>query len=289
MAVTKKQPKAVTNTRLAQKSKAPAITERFQKRIQHVCQASRPYTKNSPLGLILLICVAAPQLVLIHHSIGGSYVTVAAFAALVIIAAIKSNWRNLCLSTAIIPLALMVNLSLPKVSFFEQTVIFYAAILLLAQVYRYLFTLDEPLKKSTLSFRGYIVALPYMFVTGQILGIIGYSMLRHNYPFGHEALPVVAVTSVFFAIAETTLFQGLIQQQAARQFHPRIAAILAMLLYPIVTIGHTTIWAPVFALLVGAVLALTYYRKQNLLLTMTINALSKLAYVGLMASFIFRR
>jgi hypothetical protein len=46
--------------------------------------------------------------------------------------------------------------------------------------------------------------------------------------------------------------------------------------------------APLFALISGIVLSFTYYKKQNLVLTATINAAMKLGYIGLIAGFIFR-
>ena len=127
-----------------------------------------------------------------------------------------------------------------------------------------------------------------MAVAGETLGVIGYVMLRHQYTFGTTPLPMVAATVVVFALAEETIFRGLIQQRAAQIMHPMLAAILSTMLFTFVSINTSTYLAPLFSLILGTVLAFTYYQKKNLVLTGTINVLAKLTYVGLMASFIFR-
>jgi membrane protease YdiL (CAAX protease family) len=245
--------------------------------------------KNIAIAPIIIVLGAAPQILLAHQTILGTYATTAAFVALVALSVVKKKWRTIAISTAILPLSLIIGLSLPRLSNFDRTLVFYSAILLLSLVYRYLFSLEESLKKTALTLKGYIKLLPYMFFAGQILGVIGYGLLQRNYSFAHESLPLVAGCAVLFAITEEMFFRGLIQQQAAKVFHPSIAVVLSALFSGLIVYGQTTLWASVFGLLLGVVLAITYYKKQNLILTITINASTKLAYIAVLATFVFRK
>jgi membrane protease YdiL (CAAX protease family) len=219
----------------------------------------------------------------------GVYITAGAIVALGTAALLKQYSLQLVLSAAIIPVALMINLSLPLSSVFAQTTVFYAALLVLGLIYRFVFTLDNPIEESRMSLRGYATFLPLMMIIGQLLGVLGYGLLRHQYLYGHTSLPLVAATSVVFAIAEEVVFRGLIQQRASKIMHPIVAAMMSALLSFCLTIGHRGSWmTPLIGLIAGIVLATTYYKKQNLILTMTINISMKLAYVGLIAGFIFR-
>jgi membrane protease YdiL (CAAX protease family) len=167
-------------------------------------------------------------------------------------------------------------------------VVFYDVILVLGLIYRFMFTLDYPLKETRLSLKEYAFSLSLMAVAGEALGVIGYGMLRHHYVFGNTSLPLIAATVVVFALAEETLFRGLIQQRASRVMHPVLAALLSTMLFTFVSISTMTVLAPLFSLILGTVLAFTYAKRPNLVLTSTINILAKLTYIGLMASFIFR-
>jgi membrane protease YdiL (CAAX protease family) len=247
---------------------------------------------STPKSFRVFICVlvplAAAQIALLVNPIVGVYVNAAAFAALVALALRQAAARQLAISAAILPVANMVTLSLPQSSAFNQSMVFYDALLLVALLYRFWFTLDQPLPYSRLAAKGYAFALPLMVVLGEALGVLGYGMLRNHYPYHGVSLPLVALVVVVLAITEETFFRGLIQQRAALVMSPILAATLSTLLYTLVSIGHVTILAPLFALLAGAVLSLTYYKKQNLVLTTTINAAMKLTYLGLLASFTLR-
>jgi membrane protease YdiL (CAAX protease family) len=246
-------------------------------------RSSRLLFKNFWAFLIIIILVIGAQVTLFEKPVVGVYINAFAFTGLIGLAL----W--LAISAAILPVAMMITLSLPETSTFAQSVVFYCAILLMGLIYRFMFTLDEPVSNSKLKLGGYILALPLSLVIGQALGAAGYGLLRHQYTFGHTALPLVAVASVVFAISEEVLFRGLIQQRAAKVLHPGLAAVLSAVLYAGFTFGHAGSYlAPLFGLIMGITLAITYYRKNNLILTIAINAASKLAYVGLMASFVFR-
>jgi membrane protease YdiL (CAAX protease family) len=240
-----------------------------------------------PMALIILL-VGAAQLTLLWRPVVGIYFNAAALAVLVGLALWSEKLRQLAISVAIIPVATMVILSLPQTSVFAETVVFYDALLILALIYRFMFTIEYPLAETRLGLKAYALAIPLMLVIGQALGVLGYFMLRTHYTFGNTSLPLVGATVVVFALAEETLFHGLIQQRASRVMHPILAAILSTFLFVLMSIDSTTIIAPLFALILGAVLSFTYYKKQNLVLTMAINAMCKLAYVGLLATFVFR-
>lgn len=288
--------KRATRTRVTQTKKVPVMVAPMTTRVTQTVRTAvmtstnriAPLTKNFWMFAYIILALIGAQSALLVSPIVGIYINAVAFAALVGLALWKSAARQLAISAAILPVATMVTLSLPQSSTFAQTIVFYDTILLLALVYRFMFTLDHPLPYTKLTTRGYAFALPCMLVIGQILGVIGYALLRHHYTFDNISLPLVAATSVVFAFTEETFFRGLIQQRAALVIHPAMAAVLSAILYASATIGHTSILVPLFALLSGAVLSITYYKKQNLILTVAINAMMKLTYVGLLAAFIFR-
>ncbi len=159
---------------------------------------------------------------------------------------------------------------------------------MLALVYRYMFTLDQPLRATKLTARGYGLALPLMIVAGQAVGGLNYLFLQHHYIFTGYSLPLIACAAVVMAFAEEMLLRGLIQQQAAKVFHPLVAAFGTAILYVLLALDHGTMLSLVPAMLLGVVLSFTYYKKQNLILTTTINATAKLTYIGLVATFILR-
>lgn len=247
-----------------------------------------PLKQNVWFMLLAAVVIAISQLTLLWRPVVGIYFNAAALAILVGIALWKDKLQQTAISVAIIPTATMIVLALPQTTLFAQTVVFYDAILVLAIIYRLMFTLDYPLGFTRMTLKGYGLAVPLMLVLGEVLGLLGYGMLRHHYTFGHTSLPLVAASVVVFALAEETLFRGLIQQRASQIMHPMVAALLTTMLFTFAGINNITYLAPLFSLILGAVLSYTYTKKQNLLLTGSINALAKLTYVGLMASFVFR-
>jgi membrane protease YdiL (CAAX protease family) len=249
----------------------------------------RPLFRHFWLFLLPVVCVAASIFTLYASPIVGVYITAGSIVALGTAALLKQYSLQLVLSVAIIPVSLMINLALPQTHFFAQTTVLYEALLVLGLVYRFVFTLDEPLENTRMSFRGYATYLPLMMVVGQLLGVFGYVMLRHQYFYGHTSLPLVAASSVVFAIAEEVVLRGLVQQRAMRVIHPAMAAVMSALMSGALAVGHKGAWlSPFVSLIAGAVLAFTYYKKQNLILTMTINISMKLAYVGLIAGFVIK-
>ena len=252
-------------------------------------EVQRKFVKNPKLLFAISQALVVVQVTLFVNPMAGVYLNAIVFALLVRVAIAHDKARKLAISAAILPVANMISLSLPQTSSFARTVIFYDAILILGLIYRFMFTLNDPTKSTQLTRRGYLFVLPSMIILGQVLGGLGYFMLRHQYTFGHTALPLVAATSVIFAISEEILFRGLIQRSAAKIFHPITAALFTALIYTAFSFGHSGSYlAPIFGLLLGSTLSAIYYKKQNLVLTMTVNAVTKLVYIGLMATFVFR-
>ena len=289
MATTTKTVKKSPTTRKTTPPKQTAkIVSKPKTYTGKVWDRTAPYRVNSWLFAYVLVAIGAPQITLLWRPMVGTYVTVASLAALIILAAKSPKARTVAISAAILPLVTMVNLCLPQTGTFAQMVVFYDSLLLLALVYRFMFTLDEPVENTQLTARGYAFALPLMIVIGQVLGVIGYFMLRNHYDYKAISLPLVAAASVVFAFAEETFFRGLLQQRAARVLHPAVATLLSIVAYSLTSVGTSTILPAVMALLSGSVLSLTYYKKQNLILTTTINATTKLVFIGLLATFVLK-
>jgi len=270
------------------KTSALKVSFNVTKSIRKSAVSLKPYFKDFWIFGVIAAVIVATQVTLAVTTIGGIYINAAAFLILVGLALWKERARTLAISATILPVANMISLALPQTTEFAQTVVFYDSILVLALIYRFMFVLDQPLQETRLGKLGYLTALPLMAIIGQVLGVIGYLMLRHHYAFDHTSLPLVAACVVVFALAEEIFFRGLIQQRGSTLFNPVLAAILSLILFVFSTIGHVSILSPIFALILGLVLVTTYFKKQNLILTFTINAVTKLAYIGLMAGFIFR-
>jgi len=270
------------------KSSQAATTSWFGRRGASAQRSYAQIQQNLWVAAGTLIAIAASTLTLTFHPVAGVVVNAAVLAFLIGLALWREPVRKLATSVAILPVVTLLSLSLPATNAFAESAVIYASLLLLTLVYRYIFTLDQPLTFSRLTLRGYGLALPLMVVLGQVLGVLAYGLQRHSYSFSATPTALVALAAVVFAAAEEMFFRGLVQQQAAKVMHPVIAAILSAGLYTIVSINHATILAPLFGLITGAVLAATYYKKQNLILTTTINAAAKLTYIGLLAAFVLR-
>ena len=263
------------------------VTDRFSEPLLPI----RPYGRYLWLCLVVVTLVGAAQTALYLRPLVGVYVDAVSFAILIGLALRRERSRHFLIAVSIIPLAMLVGLSLPKTNAFQQTTNLALIFLVLGLTYQYLFTIDYPLERTRLRLtrQGYLFAIPLMVVLGQALGLLGYGLLRQQYDFRGTSLIFVALGAVVYAIAEEILFRGLIQQKAMQLCHPAIAAAVTTLLYASLTVGHRGgILTPVFGLILGAVLSVIYYRKQNILLTMTINISAKLTYIGLVAIFVLR-
>jgi membrane protease YdiL (CAAX protease family) len=260
----------------------------FSKSFKKVARWYASFSQNLWVPAVLLIAIAAVMITLVVAPVTGIVVDAVVLALLMALGLWHAPSRKLAISVGIIPTALLVNAGLPATNPFMESVIFYNTLLFLTLVYRFIFTLEHSLTATKLTLRGYAFSLPLMIVLGQVVGLIGYGLLRHDYPFQASPLQSVAATAVLFAIIEEMLFRGLIQQTAAKLVHPAIAAMLSAGLFALIFINHTTILTPIFALIAGAVLATVYYKKQNVILTTVLNISLKLTYIGLLATFVLR-
>lgn len=243
---------------------------------------------NAWLISVCALLLLVTQVTLIWASMAGIYMNVVTLLVLTGCALWREQVRKLCISLAILPAAQMVSSSIILNTNFHIASLFYGDLIILSMMYRYLFTLDEPVEVSRLKQRGYVYGVPLMLVLGQLLGVVGYLFIRNHYPYNGTSLPLVALASVVFAFAEETFLRGLVQKQAGRVVNPIFAVVVTTALYIGLAISHTTMLTVGPAVLIGTMLSLTYYFKQNLLLGVTINAAAKLTYVGLVATFVLR-
>lgn len=251
----------------------------------------RPVTRNLWLFIWIIVAVGSAQAALYIRPLAGIYVDALAFGSLMWLALRQERARQLVISVAIIPLVMLVSLCLPQTGVFMRTVNLSVLLLTLGLVYQFLFTLDYPLDGTRLRMtrHGYLFAIPLMLVFGQFLGLLGFGLLHHQYDFRGTPLALVAASAVVFSIGEEIVFRGLIQQRGMLLFNPKIAAILSGVLYAGLMFGHRGgLFSPIFGVVLSAVLVIIYHRKQNILLTLTVNAASKLTYIGLVAIFVLR-
>lgn len=270
-----------TTIRLAHKYSLIKFTKRFWK-------STSSYRKNGWMFLLMIAALVAAQATLIWAPRVGIYINTGALVIVTAVAIARKDLRKEAISMGILPVANMVVLSIMPTTQFGNTVVFYGTVLVLALIYSFLFILDEPLERTSLGTRGYATYIPIMIFVGQLLGLFGYLFLRHHYPYISVSLPLLALVAVVLGFSEELLLRGLIQQRGENVFHPVIAAVGTTILYTVLGLYHQTMLAIPVSLLTGAVLAFVYYKKQNLLLTTTINVASKLVYVGLVAAFILR-
>ena len=277
--ITKRSTK--TTLRLAHKYSPIKFTKKFWRTTSN-------YRKSGWMFLLMIAALVAAQVTLIWASRVGIYINALALVIVSSVAIARKDLRKVAISMGVLPVANMVVLSIMPATQFGNTVVFYGTVLALALVYSFMFILDESKERTSLGTRGYATFVPIMVFVGQLLGLVGYLFLRHHYPYVGVSLPLLALVAIVLGFAEEMLLRGLIQQRGENVFHPVIAAVGTTILYTILGLYHQTMLTIPVSLLTGAVLAYVYYKKQNLLLTTTINVASKLVYVGLVAAFILR-
>jgi membrane protease YdiL (CAAX protease family) len=239
------------------------------------------------IGAYTFLLVGA-QITLMYQTKLGLFINVLSLLVLILFALLREDIRKLSISLAILPVTLMVNSSFSIGNAFIRVTVFYGVLLLLALIYRYMFTLEFPFEKSRLKLKGHVFGIPLMLTLGEIVGLIGYVFMRNRYPYQHITLPLVAAACIVFAFAEEMFLRGLVQKQAAQIFHPLVAAGFTAIIYSTLAINHTSMLTVGPAVAMGVVLSLVYYSKQNLLLSTVVNAAAKLTYVGLVAAFVLR-
>lgn len=255
--------------------------------IHKLLDKSRQTRIKSDVWLVVAISISVvlPSVLLHTAAVAGVYANALAVITLVGLALLYDPARKIATAAAIIPVSFMVVISLPQITDFTRAVCLYSSILLLSLVYRYLFIHDSPdTKQQTLStFRGsigFLSALPQAIVIGQVLGGLAFILLPHVQPFSDVPIGLVLAVTVVFALIETVFFQGLLQSTAARTMSPRLAAILAAVLF-ISLSSITSLNTLIVNVLAGGSFAFLYYAKQNTLLTMLANVVMKLGFVYL--------
>jgi len=238
----------------------------------------------------IAVVVVATQLILAYRPLGGVYVDGAAIVLLTIMALSREKARFLVISVTVLPVANLLILALPTQPAFTQSVIFYDTLLLLSLIYRYWFSIDQPVNRTSLKLKNYLLLLPLMIIIGQVLGFIGYGLLRHHFAFNHQgSLWLISLAAIIFAFTEEMLFRGLIQAEAMKIMSKVLAGILSAGLYAVLFIDHTSLLPFLFGLIAGSVISAVYYLKPNLVLTTTINASMKLIYIVLLATFVLHK
>ena len=134
--------------------------------------------------LLIAAAVTAAEVTLMYKPLAGVYVNAITLAFLIGLSLISDKARKLAICVAILPVANMVVLSMPNAGYFNhkipfiQSIIYYDTILLLALVYRFMFTIDEEVKQTKIGIKNYAYVIPLVIIVGQVLGVIGYGMLE---------------------------------------------------------------------------------------------------------------
>ena len=254
----------------------------------------KPAQRSHGLRRRLLACscmfgaVIAAHGALIWEPRVGVYMLALTIALLMGVAVRSDALRKIAVSLSLIPVA-----DLALAGFQPHTpsgilLAFDSLLLVLALIYRSLFTHTHTEQTNSLLVRQYLLYVPAVLISGLALGCIGYLLLGHHYPFGGLSIAWVMLGAAVAAAAEEMLLRGLIQQQAARVFHPLVAALSSAALYTILTLGQNSVLTLPIAALTGLALALTFYAKRNVLLTLIMNTTAKLVYVGLVAYLVVR-
>jgi len=255
--------------------------------LTRLIRRAKPLSSDLWVFSYVAIVIIATQLTLAYRPLGGVYVDAAAIVLLVTMAMSREKARFLVISVTVLPVTNLLMLALPHQDAFAQAVIFYDTLLLLTLIYRYWFSDDQPVKNTSLALKNYLFLLPLMIIIGQVLGFVGYGLLRRHFAFTHQgSLVLISLAAVIFAFAEEMLFRGLIQAEATRIMNKLLAAILSAGLYAALFIDHASALPFLFGVIAGCVLSAAYYIKPNLVLTTTINASMKLVYIALLATFV---
>lgn len=236
--------------------------------------------------LVFATAIVLSQALLALFPKPGLYIVALAFVVLMGLGLIFVQARPLAISCSIIFVANIVAIGVNPHHVLSATALYVGTILLLAVIYRYIFDPHIFSKAHHFSFEQYRALLPQMIIMGQIIGVLGYLTLKHHYAYGHINGWLIGGVVLAFAMAEEYLLRGLIQKQALHIFHPVIAALLSVLTGVCLYFNHY-FWIALPAVLLLQISCATVYNyKQNLFLTITLNAAAKLSYVGLITAFV---
>lgn len=246
----------------------------------------RTFTRHYGILSLALIAIVGAQSALLADQTVGIYAVVLSIAILTVLAIAKAHYRTTMIAAAVLQIATLLILCLPQKDYFTQTVIFYAVILILSLIYRYLFTLDVPRSKTAIGLPlFYLVLLPCMLVTGQIFGVWQYLALHTHFPFHDVPLALMATAYIFFGVVEEIYFRGLLQATSIREMGSAQSVILSTVLFSVSFLNSATLWGPAIGLAMGLSLSLMYVFRRNLVLTIVANASAKILFLWLVVAF----
>lgn len=244
-------------------------------------------TTNQKLGLHIAIVasVVMSQILLLLAPLAGVFTNVVLLIFLSILALRDKKLRVVAIAVSVLPITNFICMAFPQTNTFNQALIFYCTMLLLAIVYRYMFIKDKSIRLKKLKFKNRSLFILSSIVMGVVLGALTYGLVRDQYQFIGTPLSTLAVALIVFAIAEELLFRGLIQEGVAKTVNSRFAAISTAILYTAAAIplGITTM--TFIVLISGVVLSAIYYLKHSLMLTITTNLIGKFVLLGALAAF----
>lgn len=266
-----------------------SISIRGQNEISLVPARERAYSKirEDMSGYAFVLAVTGlSQIGLFYKPQIGVFLTTAALGILMAVAAKYSRVRSVVLGIAIIPLLGMINLSFVQQSAFAQTLVLYSSMLILSAFYRIL--LPKRVAPMTQT-NTHALSMKYLLgagIAGTILGLLSYKLLVNNYVFGGTPISLVVGAAIVGALAEESLFRGLIQKQATYVMRPIHAVVLTGLVYLTLSFSHFSPWSLVVGIISSLVLSILYMKKSSLILTTALNITSKLVYIGMIAKYL---
>jgi membrane protease YdiL (CAAX protease family) len=218
------------------------------------------------------------QIVLLLRPNIGLYFNIGVLLFLFLSAYHSYNQRKLAISLAILPTSTLVTHFLTQPTKFGGMLEFYSIVLLLAVACGAIFHGHEPVLGKPFKWH-YSYLLPLMALIGAGLGALGYFVMKSQYQFSGDPRKTLIVSAVVFAIAEELLFRGLIQKLSTKLLNPVISISLVTLIYVLISMSRYSFLPAFYAGIVCVALCLVYAKSQNILLTMTLNAASKISYL----------
>lgn len=235
------------------------------------------------IGILLL--AAIPPLLLHLNPVAGVYSIFFALILLFLLAYNDQASRKTAISLAVVPCALMVSVVLSPATVFEQSLLLYDTLLVLAVSYRLLFGFGGPAIARTRTWQTYWLQFPACVIVGQLLGGAGYLLLKHHNQYSGVALNVLIPGAILFAITEEVVFRGVIERSAATEFSRWWAILVPVAAYTALAALQGNLFITAFAALSSLTLSAIYAVQPDLLLTTTTNITMKLLFIGFLSFF----
>ena len=181
--------------------------QRWEPRWEAVTSSILGNKQSIALTAYIAGAIGLSQLAFLLNPLFGEYANVAALAALAVMAIRSEKPRVVAIAASILPVATMVNLSLPMPTALSQSAVFYSILFLLALLYRPMFNRGRPKSATSVSGKEHQLLVPSLIVSGPLLGLLAFGMLRTKMPYGGVS-ELLAFDFVAFAIVEETYFRG---------------------------------------------------------------------------------